>query len=130
MKLRVHAQDDGFDLLFGDRIVLRHRTACPAVVMARGYGGVDAFLEAMDRVAARDPEAVEELDAMDQQWEQIRLYDRWQKLKEAGHHHCPACHHEWPIEQDAMAGLPDWIASTPRRWRASGLLGCVLSTAR
>jgi DNA ligase (NAD+) len=34
--------------------------------MARGYGGAEAFLEAMDRVAARDPEAIEELDAMDQ----------------------------------------------------------------
>ena len=36
LKLRVHAQNDGFDLLFGDRIVLRHRASCPAVVMARG----------------------------------------------------------------------------------------------
>ncbi|MBL8773615.1 MAG: NAD-dependent DNA ligase LigA [Phenylobacterium sp.] len=45
---------------------VRHIGETTAVVMARGYGGVDAFLEAMDRVAARDPEAVEELDAMDQ----------------------------------------------------------------
>jgi DNA ligase (NAD+) len=34
--------------------------------MARGYGTAEAFLEAMDRVAGRDPEAIEELDAMDQ----------------------------------------------------------------
>jgi DNA ligase (NAD+) len=34
--------------------------------MARGYGSAEAFLEAMDKVADRDPEAVEELDAMDQ----------------------------------------------------------------
>jgi len=45
---------------------IRHIGETTAVVMARGYGTVEAFLEAMDRVAARDPEAIEELDAMDQ----------------------------------------------------------------
>jgi DNA ligase (NAD+) len=45
---------------------IRHIGETTAVVMARGYGSVDAFLKAMDRVAARDPEAIEELDAMDQ----------------------------------------------------------------
>jgi DNA ligase (NAD+) len=45
---------------------VRHIGETTAVVMARGYGTVDAFLEAMDKVAARDPEAVEELDALDQ----------------------------------------------------------------
>jgi DNA ligase (NAD+) len=45
---------------------IRHIGETTAVVMARGYGTVDAFLEAMDKVAERDPEAVEELDAMDQ----------------------------------------------------------------
>ncbi|WP_309092786.1 NAD-dependent DNA ligase LigA [Phenylobacterium sp.] len=45
---------------------IRHIGETTAVVMARGYGTVDAFLEAMDRVAARDPEAVQELDDMDQ----------------------------------------------------------------
>ncbi|WP_334163636.1 NAD-dependent DNA ligase LigA [Phenylobacterium sp.] len=45
---------------------IRHIGETTAVVMARGYGSVDAFLEAMDRVAARDPEAVQELDDMDQ----------------------------------------------------------------
>jgi DNA ligase (NAD+) len=34
--------------------------------MARGYGSIEAFLGAMDKVADRDPEAIEELDAMDQ----------------------------------------------------------------
>jgi DNA ligase (NAD+) len=34
--------------------------------MARGYGTKDAFLAAMDKVAERDPEAMAELDAMDQ----------------------------------------------------------------
>jgi DNA ligase (NAD+) len=34
--------------------------------MARGYGTAEAFLAAMDKIAERDPEAVEELDAMDQ----------------------------------------------------------------
>jgi DNA ligase (NAD+) len=45
---------------------VRHIGETTAVVMARGYGTVAAFLEAMDKVAARDPEAIEELDAMDQ----------------------------------------------------------------
>jgi DNA ligase (NAD+) len=45
---------------------IRHIGETTAVVMARGYGSAEAFLEAMDKVADRDPEAVEELDAMDQ----------------------------------------------------------------
>lgn len=45
---------------------IRHIGETTAVVMARGYGAVEAFLDAMDKVADRDPEAVEELDAMDQ----------------------------------------------------------------
>jgi DNA ligase (NAD+) len=45
---------------------IRHIGETTAVVMARGYGAVEAFLEAMDKVAARDLEAIEELDAMDQ----------------------------------------------------------------
>jgi DNA ligase (NAD+) len=45
---------------------IRHIGETTAVVMARGYGSAAAFLEAMDKVAARDPEAIEELDAMDQ----------------------------------------------------------------
>lgn len=36
MELRLHAGIDGFDLRFGDRLVLRHTSSCPAVVMARG----------------------------------------------------------------------------------------------
>jgi DNA ligase (NAD+) len=45
---------------------VRHIGETTAVVMARGYGAAEAFLAAMDKVAARDPEAIEELDAMDQ----------------------------------------------------------------
>jgi DNA ligase (NAD+) len=45
---------------------IRHIGETTAVVMARGYGTVEAFLEAMDKVAARDPDAVQELDDMDQ----------------------------------------------------------------
>jgi DNA ligase (NAD+) len=45
---------------------IRHIGETTAVVMARGYGSVDAFLAAMDKVAERDPEAVEELDNLDQ----------------------------------------------------------------
>jgi DNA ligase (NAD+) len=45
---------------------IRHIGETTATVMARGYHTADAFLAAMDKVADRDPEAVEELDAMDQ----------------------------------------------------------------
>ncbi|ACG78719.1 DNA ligase, NAD-dependent [Phenylobacterium zucineum HLK1] len=45
---------------------IRHIGETTATVMARGYGTAAHFLEAMDKVAARDPEAVEELDALDQ----------------------------------------------------------------
>ena len=45
---------------------VRHIGETTAVVMARGYGSVTAFLAAMDKIAARDPEAIEDLDALDQ----------------------------------------------------------------
>ena len=45
---------------------IRHIGETTAVVMARGYGSAEAFLAAMDRVADHDPDAVEELDCMDQ----------------------------------------------------------------
>jgi DNA ligase (NAD+) len=45
---------------------IRHIGEQTALVLARGYGSVSAFLAAMDRVAGQDPEAVSELDALDQ----------------------------------------------------------------
>jgi len=45
---------------------IRHIGEQTALVMARGYGAATDFLAAMDRVAARDEEAVAELDALDQ----------------------------------------------------------------
>jgi len=45
---------------------IRHIGETTATVMARGYGSAEAFLAAMDRIAERDPEAVGELDALDQ----------------------------------------------------------------
>jgi DNA ligase (NAD+) len=45
---------------------IRHIGETTAIVLARGYGSAEAFLTAMDKVAARDPEAMEELDAFDQ----------------------------------------------------------------
>jgi len=45
---------------------IRHIGEATATVMARGYGMATAFLDAMDRVAARDPEAMDDLDALDQ----------------------------------------------------------------
>jgi DNA ligase (NAD+) len=45
---------------------IRHIGETTALVLARGYGAAEAFLAAMDRVAAGDPEAIAELDALDQ----------------------------------------------------------------
>jgi DNA ligase (NAD+) len=45
---------------------IRHIGESTAVVLARGYGSASAFLAAMDKVAAHDPEAMAELDAFDQ----------------------------------------------------------------
>jgi DNA ligase (NAD+) len=45
---------------------IRHIGETTATVMARGYHTADEFLAAMDKVAARDPAAIEELDALDQ----------------------------------------------------------------
>ncbi len=45
---------------------IRHIGETTAVVLARGYGTAEAFLAAMDKVAERDPEAMAELDALDQ----------------------------------------------------------------
>ncbi|HLK26049.1 MAG TPA: NAD-dependent DNA ligase LigA [Caulobacteraceae bacterium] len=45
---------------------IRHIGETTAVVLARGYLTATAFLQAMDRVAERDPEACAELDALDQ----------------------------------------------------------------
>jgi DNA ligase (NAD+) len=45
---------------------IRHVGETTALVLARGYGDAATFLAAMDRVAARDEEAMAELDAFDQ----------------------------------------------------------------
>jgi DNA ligase (NAD+) len=45
---------------------IRHVGENTALVLARGYGDVAAFLAAMDKVAAGDPEALADLDALDQ----------------------------------------------------------------
>jgi DNA ligase (NAD+) len=45
---------------------IRHVGETTALTIARGYGSADAFLKAMDAVAAGDEEAKAELDAMDQ----------------------------------------------------------------
>ncbi len=45
---------------------VRHVGETTAVTLARGYGSAQAFLDAMDQLAAGDAGAAEELDAMDQ----------------------------------------------------------------
>ena len=45
---------------------IRHVGETTAMTLARGYGSLAAFLAAMDKVADRDPEAVTELDDLDQ----------------------------------------------------------------
>ena len=51
---------------FINALGIRHVGESTALVMARGYGSAQAFLGAMDRIAAGDPDAAAELDAMDQ----------------------------------------------------------------
>lgn len=50
----------------------------------------------------------EHLDELEHQWDHFLSYRRWLSLREAGHHHCPSCHHEWPIRADEMSALPDF----------------------
>ncbi len=45
---------------------IRHVGETTAQTLARGYGSAQAFLNAMDHVAAGDPTAIEDLDALDQ----------------------------------------------------------------
>ncbi len=45
---------------------IRHIGESTAITLARGYGAADAFLAAMDAVAAGDEAAIAELDALDQ----------------------------------------------------------------
>jgi DNA ligase (NAD+) len=45
---------------------IRHVGETTALVLARGYGDAETFLAAMDKVADRDPEAMADLDALDQ----------------------------------------------------------------
>lgn len=45
---------------------VRHVGETTAMTLARGYGSLDAFLAAMDKVADGDEAAIEDLDALDQ----------------------------------------------------------------
>jgi DNA ligase (NAD+) len=56
---------------FINALGVRHIGETTATVLARGYGSAAAFLEAMDKVAARDAEAMAELDAFDQVGEAV-----------------------------------------------------------
>ena len=56
---------------FINALGIRHVGGSTALVMARGYGSAEAFLAAMDRIAAGDPDASAELDAMDQVGEAV-----------------------------------------------------------
>jgi DNA ligase (NAD+) len=50
---------------------VRHIGETTAITLARGYGSAEAFLSAMDKVAAHDEEACAELDAFDQVGEAV-----------------------------------------------------------
>ncbi len=56
---------------FINALGIRHVGETTAVTLARGYGTAEAFLQAMDRVADQDPDAVAELDALDQVGEAV-----------------------------------------------------------
>ncbi|HEY3797949.1 MAG TPA: NAD-dependent DNA ligase LigA [Caulobacteraceae bacterium] len=51
---------------FINALGVRHIGETTALAIARSYGSADAFLAAMDQVAAGDAEAIAELDAVDQ----------------------------------------------------------------
>jgi DNA ligase (NAD+) len=51
---------------FINALGVRHVGEQTATVLARGYGDAASFLAAMDKVAAGDPDAIVELDALDQ----------------------------------------------------------------
>ena len=51
---------------FINALGVRHVGEQTAVVLARGYGDARSFLAAMDKVAAGDPEAIADLDELDQ----------------------------------------------------------------
>jgi DNA ligase (NAD+) len=51
---------------FINALGIRHIGETTALAIARAYGSAEAFLTAMDKVAAHDPEAEAELDAVDQ----------------------------------------------------------------
>src|SRR5579864_2263098 len=51
---------------FINALGIRHIGETTALCLARGYGSSSEFLEAMDRVARGDAEAIAELDALDQ----------------------------------------------------------------
>ena len=61
MKLRFSSVEDGFDLHFAGHLVLRHRSDCPAVAMARGTAEITmirgnfSFADTLD--AKREPNA-------------------------------------------------------------------------
>ena len=56
---------------FINALGVRHVGEQTAVVLARGYGDAATFLAAMDKVAAGDPGAVADLDALDQVGEAV-----------------------------------------------------------
>ncbi|MFP5454035.1 MAG: alpha-glucosidase, partial [Alphaproteobacteria bacterium] len=43
MKLEFASNSDGFDLLIGDRILVSHRSDCPALVMAQGNPAIEMY---------------------------------------------------------------------------------------
>jgi DNA ligase (NAD+) len=51
---------------FINALGVRHVGEQTAMVLARGYGDAGSFLTAMDKVAAGDPDAIADLDALDQ----------------------------------------------------------------
>ena len=51
---------------FINALGVRHVGEQTAVVLARGYGDARSFLAAMDKVAGGDPDAIADLDALDQ----------------------------------------------------------------
>ena len=87
----------------------------PPWAWLRRYGSAEAFLTAMDRVAAREPEAIAELDAIDQIGEAVieavQAYfaeDHNRRIVEN-----LSCRTDHPRRRDAPRPTPPWPA---KRW--------------
>jgi exonuclease SbcC len=71
----------------------------------------DAHNEVNNPVAP--PYSADEVQAMETQLHEWDRYCKWFSLKAQGHHTCPSCAHEWPVEAASMEKMGDWEGKEP-----------------